>query len=133
MSLHFHDFAYRRPELSELRAEFKKLTSGLGQAGTAAAQDSFLREINELRQEFESMQSLAYIRHTLDTNDPFYKEEQDYFDENEPLYKELITDYYRALVASPFRRELAINWGDQLFSIAEMTLKTFSPEVIGDL
>jgi M3 family oligoendopeptidase len=129
----FSDFVYQRPNMAELQAEFKKLTAKLTAADSVGAQDAILREINIQRQEFESMASLVYIRHTLDTNDPFYKAEQDYMDEAEPYYKEQITDYYRALVASPFRRELAALWGEQLFNIAEMTLKTFSPAVIEDL
>ena len=33
----------------------------------------------------------------------------------------------------PFSRELSARYGQQLFNIAEMTLKAFSPAVIADL
>jgi M3 family oligoendopeptidase len=133
MKLTFSEFSYHRPDLLTVQTEFKKLTTGFVRATSAAAQDEALKEINVIRQEFESMASLARIRHTLDTIDTFYKDEQDFFDEAEPHYQELITDYYRALVDSPFRQELSNLWGNQLFTIAEMTLKTFSSAVIEDL
>lgn len=89
--------------------------------------------MNKLRSEFDTMQQIASIRHSIDTNDEFYKAEQDFFDENGPVVQEYITDYYRALVNSPFRAELENKWGRQLFQLAELSLKTFSPEVIEDL
>lgn len=45
----------------------------------------------------------------------------------------MITQYYKALVGSKFRNELEYKWGKQLFRIAEMSLKTFAPEIVKDL
>ena len=47
--------------------------------------------------------------------------------------QEYITDFYRALVDSKFRNELEQKWGAQLFQLADLSLKTFSPEIIDDL
>lgn len=92
-----------------------------------------MKGINKLRSEFDTLQQIASVRHSIDTNDEFYKAEQDFFDENGPVVQEYITDYYRALVGSKFRSELEKKWGRQLFQLAELSLKTFSPEVIEDL
>ena len=89
--------------------------------------------INKLRSEFDTLQQIASIRHSIDTNDEFYKAEQDFFDETGPVVQEYITDYYRSLVNSRFRTELEKKWGQQLFQLAELSLKTFSPEIIEDL
>jgi M3 family oligoendopeptidase len=109
-----------------LLAEFKG-------AATFAEQDEKMSAINSLRRDFESMDQIAKIRHTVDTFNEEDKREHDYFDEVRPVYQGLITDYYRELVGSRFRRELEEKWGKQLFVKAELMLKTFSPEIIKDL
>jgi M3 family oligoendopeptidase len=86
-----------------------------------------------LRNEYNTQETLVSIRHSIDTRDEFYKAEQDYFDEINPVIQEYVTDYYRALTQSKFRQELEAKWGSQLFRLAEMSLKTFSPEIIEDL
>ena len=129
----FSQFSYHRPQLSAMRTAWQDLLNDFTGADSVDQQDAVLRKINQLRQEFESMASLARIRYTLDTRDTFYKEEQDYFDETEPHYQELIHNYYHCLTTSPFRQDLELTWGQQLFRIAEMTLKTFSPAVIEEL
>lgn len=131
--MQFGQFPYQRPDLDGVKQEFTQLISGLTRAAGPDGVHEFLLEINRLRQDFESMSSLARIRHTLDTRDAYYKAEQDFFDEAEPLYQQLVNEYYRALVASPLRTALSAKWGKQLFTIAEMTLQTSSPAVIEDL
>lgn len=113
-------------KLTGLLAEFDK-------AVNFERQDELMVEINKLRSEFESMEQLVYIRHTIDTKDPFYEEEQNNFDGASPVYQGLITKYYQSLVNSKFRRALEEKWGKQLFTKAELTLKTFTPEIIEDL
>ena len=66
-------------------------------------------QINALRSDFETMAQLVYIRHSIDTNDTFYKAENEFLDESSPIIQEYITDYYRALVNSKFRAELEQN------------------------
>lgn len=133
MKKKFADFTYQRPDLTALQQEWHYLTTQFAKATTAAAQEEVVQQINLHRQEFESLSSLAHIRHTINTTDDYYAAEQDFFDEAEPHYQELITDYYRQLVRSPFKEELALRYGQQLFTLAAMTLKTFSPAVITDL
>ncbi len=40
------------------------------------------------------------------------------------------TRFYKALLNSPFRKQLEEKWGTQLFKLAEYELKAFSPEII---
>jgi M3 family oligoendopeptidase len=129
----FKDFTYQRPDLEYLKTEFGYLLDRFDRAGSAEAQNRTMEEINRLRNEFETMESLVHIRHTMDTNDEYYERENDYIDEVKPLYDELVDRYYRSLVGSKFHQELEGKWGPQLFRIAELKLKTFSAKVIEDL
>ena len=129
----FGEFTYKRPNLSELENKFSDLLSKFNQAESFEQQDALMVDLNKLRNEFETMEQLVIIRHTVNTHDLFYEEEQTYFDEVTPLYQGLISRYYQSLVHSKFRQALEEKWGKQLFIKADLTLKTFAPEIIQDL
>ncbi|MCF2941742.1 M3 family oligoendopeptidase [Paenibacillus alkaliterrae] len=126
----FQDFVYQRPSIHDLEKKIVGFIRRFEEAESYEKQVSIMEEIHELRTEYESMCGIAYIRYTIDTTDPFYKAEQDFNDESNPIYQGIVTRYYKALVGSKFRSELEQRWGKQLFRIAEMSLKTFSPEIV---
>jgi len=129
----FSEYRYERPNMEEIRTNFITALQKFKEADNISAQNEAMQEINAIRNHFNTMANICYIRHTIDTTDEFYKKEQDFFDEVEPEVKGLVTDYYKALVSSPFRIELEKKWGKQLFALAETQLKTYSPEVVEDL
>ncbi|WP_098747368.1 M3 family oligoendopeptidase [Paenibacillus sp. EZ-K15] len=129
----FSEYRYERPDVKAFEQKFKEQLNAFTSASTYEEQDEAMTRINKLRSEMDTLSQLVYIRHSIDTNDEFYKAEQDFFDENGPVIQEYITDYYRALVDSKFRAQLEDKWGRQLFQLAELSLKTFSPEIIEDL
>jgi len=129
----FSEYRYERPNMEEIRINFSTALQKFKEADNISAQNEAMQEINDIRNHFNTMANICYIRHTIDTTDEFYKKEQDFFDEVEPEVKGLVTDYYKALVSSPFRIELEKKWGNQLFALAETQLKTYSPEVVEDL
>ncbi|KOR90140.1 M3 family oligoendopeptidase [Paenibacillus solani] len=131
--MNFSDYHYERPDVKEFEQKFKEQLEVFTSASTYEEQDQAMTRINKLRSEMDTLSQLVYIRHSVDTNDEFYKAEQDFFDENGPIIQEYVTDYYRALVDSKFRDQLEAKWGRQLFQLAELSLKTFSPEIIEDL
>ncbi|NQD64708.1 M3 family oligoendopeptidase [Bacillus haikouensis] len=126
----FEQFTYERPDLNGIKKEFTNALADFKQADTADDQVSAIDRINDIRLDFDTMQNICYIRHSIDTNDDFYKEEQDYLDEILPEVQGLVTGYYKELLNSSFRKELEQRWGKQLFSLAESEIKTFSPEVV---
>jgi M3 family oligoendopeptidase len=129
----FAQFLYSRPDMDEYAERFNRLLEQFEAAGSAEGQNFFLRQINDMRAEFTSMYNICHIRHTINTKDEYYEGENDFFDQQMPNYQALNTQFYYKLLASPFRDELKEQWGSQLFNIAEMSLKTFRPEVLEDL
>jgi M3 family oligoendopeptidase len=131
--MRFEEFAYTRPNMDEVESKYNAALVRFEGAASAQEQKEAIKEINEIRNELSTDFNLVYIRHSIDTTDEFYKEEQDFLDEIEPLTKALDTKYYKALVKSPFRNELEKKWGTQLFSLADCELKTFDDSIIEDL
>ena len=54
-----------------------------------------MNEINKIRSNIDTMLNICYIRHSIDTNDEFYKKEQDYMDEIMPEVDGMVTEYYK--------------------------------------
>ncbi|UTE79239.1 M3 family oligoendopeptidase [Rossellomorea sp. KS-H15a] len=126
----FEEYTYERPNLEEIKPAFEKVLQKFKAASNVSEQMEAIKEINEIRLTIDTMQNICYIRHSIDTNDRFYKEEQEYIDDMMPEVSGMVTEYYQELVNSPYRKELEEKWGTQLFSLAESEIKTFSPEII---
>ncbi|MFD9624530.1 M3 family oligoendopeptidase [Peribacillus muralis] len=129
----FNEYEYKRPEMDEIKERFMKSLDKLKGAEEARDQILAIEEINEIRNHVDTMFNLVYIRHSIDTNDEFYKAENDYLDDFSPEMEELTSKFYNELVRSTHRQELEGRWGSQLFDLAEAQLKTFSPEIIPKL
>ena len=126
----FENFTYVRPDLEEVTKKFTTALQHFKNAATVEEQSNAMNEINHIRNDLGTMFNLCYIRHSINTNDEFYKQEQDYMDEIQPEVEGLVTKYYQALVNSKFRNQLEEKWGPQLFALAEGQLKTFKPEIV---
>ncbi|MER1958004.1 MAG: M3 family oligoendopeptidase [Solibacillus sp.] len=126
----FKDFEYKRPNLDEMKEQFAALLEDFKAAESVAAQSEVIEKLNSLRNTFSTMANIVYVRASIDTNDEFYQQERDHFDEVSPIAEELVFNYYTELIKSPFRAQLEEKWGTQLFSLAENQIKGFSPEII---
>ena len=129
----FKDYEYIRPDLDQMEKSFADLLEKFRNSKSSAEQSSIIDEVTTLRNYFETMGTLASIRHSINTEDSFYEAEQDFMDENGPRYEKAVTDYYKELIKSPFREELEKEWGEQFFKLAELQIKTFSEEIMEDL
>lgn len=125
----FADYSYVRPDYATTKKEFAEKISEF-EAGTAETVNERGEALFQLHSDLTSMQELAMIRHTIDTRDPFYKEEDEYWNEFGPLYEELITEYYQAILSSPHLEQLKTVFPTTFFMLAENKLATFSSEVI---
>ncbi|WHY87891.1 M3 family oligoendopeptidase [Neobacillus novalis] len=128
--MNFENYTYERPNLTDITTKFNAAIEEFKNSATVEEQSKAMNLVNELRNDLGTMFNLCYIRHSIDTNDEFYKAEQDYMDELQPEVEGLVTNYYQALVDSKFRNELEEKWGNQLFALAEGQLKTFKPEIV---
>lgn len=129
----FESFLYKRPVMAGVAAQFEEHLRTFEEAGTLDGQIESLHQLNRVREAFSTMYNLCYVRHTVNTADLFYEGENNYFDENLPVYEELVNRLYRSLIQSPFRAELEAKFGRQLFVLVELAVKTFQPLILEDL
>lgn len=126
----FTEFPYQRPDIDAIKTRFESALKAFKTASSAHEQRAAMDAIHHIRFEIDTASTLASIRHSLNTKDPFYDGEQAFFDEQGPNFQALNQQYYEALVASPYRAEISQETGDLLFQIAEQTLRTFKPDII---
>lgn len=129
----FSEFKYERPDYDEVKKSINSLVDELKSANRCEKQLECINHINNIRNHLQTVGTLAQIRHSINTKDNYYDKEKSYWDKYSPLYDELDFTFYKELVQSKFRKELEEKLGRQFFTLAEFSLKSFSPKVIEDL
>ena len=129
----FSEMPYSRPDLKAVEAELTQLTADLrGAEDYAAARETFLAK-DRLDRRVDTLMTLVSIRHSIDTRDQFYDEEQTFWNGAEPELQEYQQQWTDALLDSPFRGAFAGEFGEIIFTNAEIARKSFSPEIIPEL
>lgn len=126
----FSEYSYVRPNYETFKGEFLNLVEQLRGANSLEETRKNVTEITKHLNHIDTQMNLWHIRHSIDMNDAFYNEETNFWNEYLPLFEELFTEYYRVIVASPFRSELGDLLPETFFMLAENKLKTFSSEAI---
>lgn len=124
----FNEMSYVRPDLADFQAKAEATAQKIAQASSAQEQIEAVLAFDQVQAEINTAMSLAYVRHTIDTRDEFYDQENDYADEIAPAVQEAEQKVSKALLASPFRAELAERFGELLFTNLEIAVRTFDPK-----
>src|SRR5690606_36909269 len=129
----FNEFPYVRPNVDEIKQELNHLVQKFDQATSALEQLEVVKRYHALSDRFDSLSQLAGVRHTINTKDEFYDQEQEILNQAGPEILEFSVAFSKALIESKFRNELEKELGSLLFQQAELAQKVFSPEIIPDL
>jgi M3 family oligoendopeptidase len=127
------EMPYVRPDMGKLESLFTTLTNDFKVAESSEAQIGVIDQINDLRNDFETNAVLASIRYSADTASESNQEEKSFFDSNQPVFDNLVNDYYIALTSSKYRVALEAHFGVQLFDFATCLVKTISGDIVADL
>lgn len=129
----FSEMKYERPNIEEVRKEMDLITQELINANSyAEAREACIKKDN-LNKHIDTLANIAQIRHDINTKDEYYDEESNFWDESTPLLQESTMKFVDALLNTKFRKEFEEEYGDLMFVNAEIGLKTFSEEIVGDL
>ena len=129
----FSEMPYTRPDPEVVKAELQQLTEKLKNAKSYDEARAVFLEKEEKEKAVNTVGTLAYIRHSIDTRDEFYDGEIEFWDEFQPEIEEYEQAWLNALLESPYRGDFEKEYGSLLFVNAEIDRKTFSPEIIEDM
>lgn len=129
----FSEMPYKRPELEELKKQMEVLIGELkGAESFQKAMDTFMK-METLEKSIETQHSLAHIRYDINTKDAFYEEEVKFWNGALPQLQEYQQKWTKVMLESAFRPQFEKEFGNVLFLNAEISLKTFSPDIIPEL
>ena len=126
----FSEMKYERPDYNEVASRYNVLIGNLEKADD---RDSFLEafmELEKLNNEIELMGTLSSVRHSIDTTDPFYSAENDYWDEYSPNYQVFSSRIAEICVKCPFKEKLYDVIPEVFFKMAEYDLKCFDEKIV---
>ena len=123
----FSEMKYSRPSLEDMKNTLKSLTEELKAAENYdTAKAVFLKE-QEAERHVMTLSTIVSIRHSINTKDQYYEEEQNFWNAAFPELQEYTQAWTLAMLKSPFRKEFSEEYGDLMFINAEIALKTFQP------
>ena len=126
----FAEFKYERPSYEE---NARVLTELLNQLEKAEDKDSFTEvfmQLEKVRSNISTMSTIASVRHSINTKDPFYEAERDYWDEIGPMYSVFDDRLNRICLACKFREELYDVIPETFFKLAECAVRAFDEKTI---
>ena len=129
----FCEMEYVRPDMEALRAKAEEAVERIKNAANAEEAAEAYLDWDKAAGSFNTMNSLCYIRHTINTEDEFYDGENEFFDNNNPTYTEYSRNVAAAAAMSRFRPQLEEKFGKVMFTNIDVFLKSFSPEIIPDM
>lgn len=130
----FSEFPYQRIDMDALKQQIVSTTQKLQNAKTFPEADEAFVAMNEiLGQSLMTQRTVAQIRRDVNTNDAFYDGEMAYYNRAVPELQPVRKAWTDALLLSPFRKELEEKYGNVTFLNAEISQKTFTPEMVPDL
>lgn len=129
----FQDMTYARPDFEqEFQLAEGLLTQLAGQDNEQAFFDALIA-LDAQGRRLSTQGTLCSIRHSIDTRDEFYTAENDIWDEISPRMQEVGVRTAKTVLDSPFRDKVAERYGQHLLEKFEVSLKTFTPEIMEDL
>ena len=127
------ELPYRRVTLEEVQTVMEDVIARIKAAKSVEEILAAREDYKKIMVEFMTNASLASMRYTINTVDPFYVAENEYYDEIGPAVSNLDVQYASALLDSPFRAELEKALSPVLFQSMEVARKSISPEIIEDM
>ena len=127
-----YEIPYKRYTIEEGKAAYEAFVLAFTNASSVDDALKAREALLDAFTEYSTQASLANCRFTLNTADPFYSAEVEYYDEVSPLFEELSVGYADLLLSSPLRSELEKHINPRIFRRAELAQKTFSSEVIAE-
>jgi M3 family oligoendopeptidase len=131
--MNFKNLNYERPDIKEFEGKVLQLLERFKTSDSDLEQIELIDKINSLRNDVLTMLTIAQIRSHLDTLDVEYQKEQQYINQNWPIYEKIVALFHEQVSSSPFKKEIKEKFGEQLVCLAEISQNTVSSEIIENL
>ncbi|MBQ9844481.1 MAG: M3 family oligoendopeptidase [Oscillospiraceae bacterium] len=124
------EIPYKRPDVDQIIGSINALKYDFENAESAAAQLEIFKKYEEAKGHFDTYSCLSNIRNSMDSFDPFYITEQEFYDTVSPKVTQAVNSFNDAVLKSPFKSELREVLGSYYFDCMEMQQRTFSEDIM---
>lgn len=126
----FETMEYVRPDYDEMKRIWEDAAEQIRNAGEYAEVKAVMRRVEEASDHLMTLYSICSIRNTLDTTDEYYEKELEYNQSTYPTVMEAGIQYERAVLESPFAKELEAEYGKELLVSMQRDLDSFDPALV---
>lgn len=119
------ELPYVRPDFEAVKARLVVAEQAVRAARSYAEVRRAIMECDAGDRELATLVTLVHIRHTLDTADPFYAQEEAYLGDAIIAVTPLTLALYRAVSDSPFRADVEAEFGRQYFVQMDIQQRRF--------
>ena len=126
----FSEMPYERIDFEALKGAFKELEEALDRAESGEEQFAVHEKFYKICNHVMTESQIAMIRSDIDMSDEHYLEEQRYFDEQMPVFQNLVVSYQKKLYHSKFRPYLEEKIGKVAFKNMELAMKAVDEKLI---
>ena len=129
----FSQLRYERPDMETAKKEMKIYIQALKEASSYDEMRRLFLEQKEKEYRQSTMETIASIRNTVDTNDEFYDGEMKYLNQEGPQLGLLCQEAEKVILDSPFRSQWEEEFGSYFIKRMEVSQKLSDPAVVEDL
>ena len=129
----FKDYKYERCEVSEINKECEIILNKLKEASEYEEFKRVFTTFDQLQRHVITMESLIHTRYTIDTEDSYLNEENEYWDENSPLIAEAFNKIKKYILTSSFLGALSKELPETYILSIKNELRVFDEAIIPEL
>lgn len=126
----FNEYKYVRPDFDLVSSKINDLANALQASSNLDEIKRIIKEINEIKSSYDTMQTIAFIRNTINTADKFYEDEVEEINTKSPIVDSSLNNLSKVLVNHKLRNELEDIYGSYWFKKMELSLKTFDDSIM---
>ncbi|MBR4943531.1 MAG: M3 family oligoendopeptidase, partial [Clostridia bacterium] len=126
----FNELQYERPDFEGMKKFYQEMESRVRNAKSYKEVRDCILEEEKFSSHINTMCVIASIRHTIDTSDVFYEEEELYINQQAPEVMPYAQAFSLALLHSPFRKNIDEEYGAQFLKTVQLGVDSFSEKNI---
>lgn len=129
----FSDFEYERPDVNQVEQQLDALDEQLKNAADYPAFNDAFHRLDALMAHLDTLENIASVHHTMDTTDPHWEAESDFFDTVSPVLASRFNKVIGTVLDSPWRSQLEKDVPVTWFQIQENARAVVSDAIIEEL
>lgn len=126
----FKDLPYVRPDFAKVKTELAAITEKMKNAASYEEAKAAYFDFELIMSDLRDAYTIVSIRHTVDTRDKFYDDENEFLSEAFPELSPYTVAFSNALYDGKFKADFEKEFGKQLLSMIELERKSFSEKNI---